>query len=131
MKGESIWELDLNNDYLFKYLFDLHSTYNICYLFIYLFRCRLERYKEERRSMLRSKYKAEDYLTSEKNAEKKKVSQVGSLFFMSALCNLFTGSIFLETEIYFVHQKLQYPHLTPVFRIHNIHLEFSTCLYNF
>ena len=34
--------------------------------------------------MLRSKYKAEDYLTSEKNAEKKKVSQVSS----DSLCQL-------------------------------------------
>ena len=46
--------------------------------------------------MLRSKYKAEDYLTSEKNAEKKKVSQVSFRIFMSALCNLFTEIVFLE-----------------------------------
>merc|ERR1719334_350311 len=36
-------------------------------------RTRMERYKEERRSMLRAKYKAEDYL-SESYGRKKKVS---------------------------------------------------------
>ena len=64
--------------------------------------------------MLRSKYKAEDYLTSEKNAEKKKVSQVGFRFFMSALCNLFTEVIFLGGR--------NISHLTPFFRLHNTHL---------
>merc|ERR1712241_1611525 len=40
-------------------------------------RTRMERYKEERRSMLRAKYKAEDYLSST-FARKKKVSSTSS-----------------------------------------------------
>ena len=34
----------------------------------------------------------------------------------------------LFTLLLFVHQKLKYPHLTPIFKLHNIHLDLSTFL---